>query len=129
MGTVYLAHDEKMRREVALKVLSRHSSWEAAARRFEQEAWLAGRLDHPNIVKVYERGQWEELSYYAMELMDGGSLADVIEHQRRSGRDPGLELASARARRSIGRCARRSTPRGRSTPRTGRGSCTATSSR
>jgi tetratricopeptide (TPR) repeat protein len=92
MGTVYLAHDEKMRRDVALKVLSRHSSWEAAARRFEQEAWLAGRLDHPNIVKVYERGQWEELSYYAMELMDGGSLADVIEHQRRSGGDPDRKL-------------------------------------
>jgi tetratricopeptide (TPR) repeat protein len=92
MGTVYLAHDEKMRREVALKVLSRHSPSEAASRRFEQEAWLAGRLDHPNIVKVYERGQWEELPYYAMELMDGGSLADVIEQQRRSGRDPDRKL-------------------------------------
>jgi len=97
MGTVYLAHDERMKREVALKILSRHQSSEKAGRRFEQEAWLAGRLDHPNIVKVYERGQWEDLSYYAMELVDGGSLADVIESMKRTGRDAarGLEFGSS----------------------------------
>ena len=93
MGTVYLAHDEPMNREVALKVMSRHQSSEKAGRRFEQEAWIAGRLDHPNIVKVYERGQWEELSFYAMELVDGGSLADVIGRMRRTGRDDDLGLA------------------------------------
>lgn len=93
MGTVYLAYDERMHRDVALKVLSRHGPSESASRRFEREAWLAGRLDHPNIVKVYERGQWEELSYYAMELMDGGSLADVIEGQRRFGHDADRKLA------------------------------------
>ena len=97
MGTVYLARDERMKREVALKVMSRHQSSEKAGHRFEQEAWIAGRLDHPNIVKVYERGQWEELSYYAMELVEGGSLADVIEGMRRMGRDGelGLEFGSS----------------------------------
>ncbi len=92
MGTVYLARDERMKRDVALKVMSGHQSSDKAGRRFEQEAWIAGRLDHPGIVKVYERGQWEELSYFAMELVDGGSLADVIESMRRAGRNEALGL-------------------------------------
>jgi tetratricopeptide (TPR) repeat protein len=93
MGTVYLAHDEKMDRDVALKVMSRHQgSSEKSARRFEQEAWIAGRLDHPNLVTVYERGTWEELSWFAMEVVDGGSLADVIERMRTAGRDEELGL-------------------------------------
>lgn len=93
MGTVYLARDEKMQREVALKVLSRHLSSDKAGQRFEQEAWIAGRLDHPNLVKVHERGTWEDLSYFSMEVVDGGSLADVVESMRRSGRDESRGLA------------------------------------
>ncbi len=98
MGTVYLAHDEKMDRAVALKVLARHQISEKAGKRFEQEAWIAGRLDHPNLVKVYERGVWEDLSYFSMELVDGGSLGDVIQNLRRGGRDErwGLEFGSSR---------------------------------
>src|SRR5262249_53547629 len=92
MGTVYLAHDERMNRKVALKVMSRHQSSEKAGRRFEQEAWIAGRLDHPNIVKVHERGASEELSFYAMEVLDGGPLAHVIERLRRAGADDTLGL-------------------------------------
>jgi len=88
MGTVYEAHDEKMERDVALKILSRSvSSSGKAEQRFEQEAWIAGKLSHPNLVKVYERGHWEELSYFSMELVDGGSLNDVISNMRRWGRD------------------------------------------
>ncbi len=88
MGTVFEAHDEKMDRRVALKVLSRSlAPSEKAGLRFEQEAWIAGKLDHPNLVKVYERGSWEDLSYYAMELVDGGSLGDVIKNLKRWGRD------------------------------------------
>ena len=86
MGTVYLAHDDKMDRDVALKILSRHQAMsEKAGKRFEQEAWIAGKLDHPNLVKVYERGTWEELSYFSMELVDGGSLADVVRQHEAGG--------------------------------------------
>ena len=92
MGTVYLAHDERMERDVALKVMARHVATDKSGRRFEQEAWIAGRLDHPNLVKVYERGTWEDFSYFSMELIDGGSLADVIDHVRRAGRDEGWGL-------------------------------------
>jgi tetratricopeptide (TPR) repeat protein len=98
MGTVFEAEDTKMNRRVALKVLSRHfAPSEKAGLRFEQEAWIAGRLNHPNLVKVYERGTWEELSYYSMELVGGGSLADVVSNMKRLGRDDrlGLEFGSS----------------------------------
>jgi serine/threonine protein kinase/Flp pilus assembly protein TadD len=93
MGAVYLAHDEKMNRDVALKVMSRAQSSDKAEARFEQEAWIAGRLDHPNIVKVYERGTWEGYPYFSMEVVDGGSLADVIANMSRTGRDDTWNLA------------------------------------
>jgi tetratricopeptide (TPR) repeat protein/tRNA A-37 threonylcarbamoyl transferase component Bud32 len=92
MGTVYLAEDERMHRQVALKVMRRNLGQEKAERRFEQEAWIAGRLDHPHIVKVYERGEWEDTSFISMELVDGGSLSDVIESLRRTGRDASRSL-------------------------------------
>ncbi len=93
MGTVFEAHDERMDRRVALKVLSRHQApSEKAEARYEREAWIAGRLDHPALVKVYDRGAWEELSYYSMELVHGGSLHDVVRNMKRWGRDDRLHL-------------------------------------
>jgi tetratricopeptide (TPR) repeat protein len=99
MGTVFEAFDEAMGRKVALKVLSRQHSLSArAGARFAQEAWIAGKLSHPNLVKVHDRGTWEDLSYYAMELVEGGSLAEVLSNMRRWGRDDrlGLEFKSPR---------------------------------
>jgi tetratricopeptide (TPR) repeat protein len=93
MGAVYLARDEKMNRDVALKVMSRAQASEKSEARFEQEAWIAGRLDHPNIVKVYERGTWEGYPYFSMEVVDGGSLADVIASMSRTGRDDSRNLS------------------------------------
>jgi serine/threonine protein kinase/predicted Zn-dependent protease len=93
MGTVFEAHETKMDRRVALKILSRHhGSAEKADQRFAREAWIAGRLSHPNLVKVFERGDWQELSYYSMELVHGGSLHDVIRNMKQWGRDDGLGL-------------------------------------
>lgn len=99
MGTVFEAVDVDMDRRVALKVLSfRLDGSDKAARRFENEAWIAGRLDHPNLVKVFERGSHEGLAYYSMELVDGGSIHDVIDNLRRWGRDDswGLEFGNKR---------------------------------
>ncbi|HUV65634.1 MAG TPA: protein kinase [Sedimentisphaerales bacterium] len=83
MGTIYKAYDESMKRMVALKVL--HRSLEISKRshtRFVREAWIVGQLDHPNIIKVYSRGEENKVSYLALELADGGSLADVIRDTR-----------------------------------------------
>jgi len=85
MGTVYRAYDESMKRAVALKVL--HPSLEIAKKtqsRFAREAWIAGQLEHPNIIKVYSRGEENRLHYIAMELADGGSLSDLIRRTSES---------------------------------------------
>jgi serine/threonine-protein kinase len=76
MGSVYLARQISLDRDVALKVMSR----ELAAKphfveRFYREARLMARLDHPNIVHCYGVGQDQGWHYLAMEYIDGGSLA------------------------------------------------------
>ena len=88
MGTVYEAYQESMRRRVALKVLNPAaplSSREASG--FEREAWIAGSLSHPNIVKVYGQGVVGTTRYIAMELVEGGSLAAAIR-EAKGERDP-----------------------------------------
>jgi tetratricopeptide (TPR) repeat protein len=88
MGTVFEAFEEKMHRRVALKVLSgRLSDSEKAGNRFAREAWIAGKLSHPNLVKVFERGELADVAFYSMELVDGGSLHDVIRNLKARGRD------------------------------------------
>src|SRR5262245_16703398 len=92
-AAVYEAWEETMRRRVALKVLSRHhGSSETAERRFQHEAWIQGKLDHPAIVRVFEQGVWEELRYYSMEYVEGASLDDIIDRLRQTGRDDDLGL-------------------------------------
>lgn len=97
MGTVFEADDRRMKRRVALKVMSVHAGQsESGAARFDREAWIAGRLSHPGLVRVYERGTWGELSWYSMEMVDGGSLHEVIKRLRQWGKDEvrGLEFGS-----------------------------------
>ena len=75
MGAVYCAHDATLGREVAIKVLPpeliRHAE---RIRRFSQEARAASALNHPNIVTVYDAGEFEEGPFLVMELVEGESL-------------------------------------------------------
>jgi|GEM_PF-6870133 len=83
MATVYKAYDESMKRVVALKVLHPLLDISEYARsRFAREAWIVGRLEHPQIIKVYSRGEEKGYKYLAMEYADGGSLADHIQDVR-----------------------------------------------
>jgi len=77
MATVYLARDEELGRPVALKVLPEHLAGDEAFRaRFVRESRLAGRLAHPNIVRVYDVGEADGRPFIVMEYVPGASLAE-----------------------------------------------------
>src|SRR5262249_56474295 len=75
MGTVYLAEDTTLRRNVSLKFLSsRFIQDRERLRRFEQEARAASALNHPNIIHVYEIGHSDSTHYIAAEYLQGITL-------------------------------------------------------
>ena len=80
MGAVYLAFDTLIEREVAIKVLSQDvASSKTALQRFLQEARSIGRLNHPNVVSIYDIDIWNGQHYIVMELLSGGSLAELVD--------------------------------------------------
>jgi eukaryotic-like serine/threonine-protein kinase len=84
MATVYLADDPRLGREVALKLLAENIADDAdARRRFEREARLAAKLDHPNVVQVYDVGEEDGRPFIVMEYVGGGSLSELIGRRRR----------------------------------------------
>src|SRR5256885_16621792 len=75
MGEVYRARDEKLNRDVAIKVLPATFSQDAERlRRFEQEAQATSALNHPNILAVYDVGTHESAPYVVSELLEGQTL-------------------------------------------------------
>jgi serine/threonine protein kinase len=81
MGVVYLGHDPQIERPVAIKTLRPAGSQASAdelKERFLKEAKLSGRLQHPNIVTIYEAGQADSLLYIAMEYVDGDPLTRFL---------------------------------------------------
>ena len=80
MGQVYLAEHVRMRRKVAVKVLSPRIATDAdAISRFNREASNAGQIEHPNVAAVYDFGESAEgIVYLAMEYVEGESLAQVL---------------------------------------------------
>ncbi|MDQ6892616.1 MAG: serine/threonine protein kinase, partial [Acidobacteriota bacterium] len=85
MGKVYRAKNVMLERIVALKTLSPFlSSDQAFVQRFLKEARVAARLNHPNIVQIYDFGCVEGIHYLAMEYVDGQSLRALLKHGRLS---------------------------------------------
>src|SRR5713226_7013119 len=79
MGEVYRARDEKLSRDVAIKVLPATLSQNAdRLRRFEQEAQAAGALNHPNILAVYDVDTHDGSPYVVSELLEGKTLRDQL---------------------------------------------------
>ena len=81
MAEVFLAYEEVLERDVALKILKeQYADDEGLVERFRREAQSAGSLNHPNIVHIYDWGgtQNGEASYIAMEYAPGGTLEDRI---------------------------------------------------
>jgi serine/threonine protein kinase/dipeptidyl aminopeptidase/acylaminoacyl peptidase len=79
MGEVYRAHDVRLGRDVAIKVLPQHVTATPLARtRFEREARTISRFNHPHICAVYDVGREGEVEYLVMELIEGETLARKI---------------------------------------------------
>ena len=95
MAQVYLAHDEVLDRNVALKILrDQYAEDEEFVERFKREAQSAASLSHPNIVPIYDWGRSEDGAYYmAMEYVPGGMLKDRIKRDGTLG--PGAAIGVA----------------------------------
>jgi len=79
MGVVFRAHDERLDRDVAFKLLPEATLRNETARsRLLREARTASRLSHPNICHVYEAGEADGYVYIAMELLEGRALSDAV---------------------------------------------------
>jgi serine/threonine-protein kinase len=80
MGVVYEAEDTVLKRRVAIKVLPDSAAADAETmRRFVREARSAGRLNHPNVITIYEVDQRDGMYYLVMELIEGGSVQDRLQ--------------------------------------------------
>ena len=81
MGVVYQAKHAMMRRPTAIKILPPEKSSQTAIERFEREVQFTSQLKHPNTISVFDYGRTENgLFYYAMELLDGVNLEQLV-HQ------------------------------------------------
>ena len=96
MGRVYRAKDLTLERIVALKMLApQFGSDTGFVQRFLKEARAAARLNHPNIVQIYDFGQVDETYYLAMEYVDGHSLGSYLKRGHFSERDAILVIRHA----------------------------------
>ena len=99
MGEVYRAHDSKLRRDIALKVLSpQFASDPDRLARFEREAHAVASLSHPNILAIHDFGRDSGVTYAAMELLEGQSLRQAIANgplPRRKALDYAGQIARA----------------------------------
>lgn len=83
MGKVYLAHDTKLDRKVALKILPpEFAANQESMRRFTQEAKTAAALHHPNIAQIFEIGEHDNTRYIAMEFVAGDTLRTLLSRRR-----------------------------------------------
>jgi hypothetical protein len=91
MGVVYRARHLALKREVALKMIltGPHAS-ASDVRRFRAEAEMVARLQHPNIVQIHEIGEHEGRPFLALELVDGGSLAERLDGKLLPARESAL---------------------------------------
>ncbi|WMD05873.1 serine/threonine-protein kinase [Streptomyces sp. FXY-T5] len=99
MGEVWRAYDETLARAVALKLLLPQDTDATATSRFRLEAQTAGRLNHPNVVGVLDFGEYDNRLYLVMELVEGDSLAGVLNG---SGALPAEQVADLAAQASAG---------------------------
>jgi tRNA A-37 threonylcarbamoyl transferase component Bud32 len=92
MATVYLAHDVKLGREVALKVLRPELGAVLGNERFLAEVKITARLDHPHILTLIDSGSAGGLLYYVLPYVRGESLRDLLNREQQLGVDQALAI-------------------------------------
>ena len=93
MADVYCAEDLQLGRRVALKLLYRRFAEDAEfVERFRREASSAAGLQHPNVVAVYDRGEFDDTYYIAMEFLEGRSLKQVVRQDGALEPDRAIDL-------------------------------------
>ncbi|NLY63126.1 MAG: protein kinase [Erysipelothrix sp.] len=79
MADVYLAYDILLEREVAIKILRNELSNDAVSLlRFKHEAVAVSKLDHPNIIEIFDIGEYDSRQYIVMEYVEGQTLKELV---------------------------------------------------
>ena len=92
MATVFLARDPKHGRQVAIKVLHPELASSMGAERFQREIEIAARLQHPNILPLYDSGAAGEFLYYVMPFVEGETLRDRMEREKQLGLEEAIKV-------------------------------------
>ena len=93
MADVYCAEDQQLGRRVAVKLLHRRFAEDATfVERFRREASSAAGLQHPNIVGIFDRGEWDGTYYIAMEFVEGRTLKDIVREKGPAPPDAAVDI-------------------------------------
>lgn len=93
MGVVFLAHDVRHGRPVAIKVLRPEPAGSLGTARFLREIQIVARLQHPNIVPLYDSGEADGLLFFVMPYLEGESLRDRLRRERQLPVDDTIQIA------------------------------------
>ncbi|UCD25597.1 MAG: protein kinase [Gemmatimonadota bacterium] len=93
MATVYLAHDVKHERKVALKVLRPELAAVIGAERFLAEIKVTANLQHPHILPLHDSGEAESFLYYVMPFVEGQTLRDKLDQEKQLSIELAIEIA------------------------------------
>jgi tetratricopeptide (TPR) repeat protein len=82
MGKVYLVHDKELDEHIALKLLIPYLAGdEDQVKRFTREIKISRKINHPNVIRVFDLGEWQKIKFITMEFIEGGNLQDWMnEH-------------------------------------------------
>jgi serine/threonine-protein kinase len=98
MATVYLAHDPRHNRKVAIKVLHPELAAILGAERFLKEIEVTANLQHPHILPLFDSGEADGLLYYVMPCVEGESLQEKLEREKQLSIEQSIEIAEAVAK-------------------------------
>src|ERR1700675_250325 len=92
MAVVYLAHDRKHDRKVALKVIQPDLAESVKAERFLREIQIAAKLTHPHVLPLYDSGEVNGVLFYVMPYVEGESLRDRLNREKQLALDDALRI-------------------------------------